>query len=100
MDGVYSYIIEPELHEFAAFVFEDICREFVREMQKKNALPFRYAKMGRWMGKTTIRDENMQNMAFVSMKQKLICLPSAGMPDSIWLRNANLKRSHFAIPNF
>lgn len=61
VDGVYSYIIEPELHEFAAFAFEDICREFVREMQKKNALPFRYAKMGHWMGKTTIRDEHAEH---------------------------------------
>lgn len=55
-DGVYQYVIEPALHEFASFPFEEICREFVREMQKKNALPFRYAKMGRWFGKTTVRD--------------------------------------------
>jgi hypothetical protein len=27
-------------------------------MQKKNELPFRYNKMGRWMGKTTVRDDN------------------------------------------
>lgn len=57
VDGVYQYMIEPELHEFAAAAFEDVCREFVREMQKKNALPFRYTKMGRWTGKTTVRDE-------------------------------------------
>ena len=31
VDGVYEYIVEPALHEFAAFTFEDICREFVRE---------------------------------------------------------------------
>ena len=41
-----------------SFSFEDVCKEFVREMQKKNELPFRYNKMGRWVGKTTIRDEN------------------------------------------
>ena len=39
---------------------EDVCWEFVREMQKKNELPFRYAKMGRWFGKTTVRDEKAQ----------------------------------------
>ena len=55
--GVYEYAIAPVLHEFASFTFEDICREFVRELQKKNALPFRYAKMGRWTGKTTVRDK-------------------------------------------
>ena len=57
MDGVCEYVVKPALHKFASFTFEDICREFVREMQKKNELPFRYAKMGRWFGKTTVRDE-------------------------------------------
>lgn len=58
VEGVYQYVVEPALHEFAALAFEDICREFVREMQKKNELPFRYSKMGRWTGKTTVRDKN------------------------------------------
>lgn len=57
VEGVYQYVIEPALHQFASFAFEDVCREFIREKQKKNELPFRYAKMGRWMGKTTVRDE-------------------------------------------
>ena len=61
VDGVYEYIVEPALHEFASFAFEDVCREFVRELQKKNALPFRYAKMGRWTGNTTVRDTKAEN---------------------------------------
>lgn len=61
VDGVYKYMIEPELHGFASFSFEDICREFIKEQQKKNALPFRYAKMGRWTGKTTVRDKNSRD---------------------------------------
>ena len=61
MDGVYEYVVEPALHEFASVTFEDVCREFVREMQKKNMLPFRYSKMGRWTGKTTLRDKNTKN---------------------------------------
>ena len=61
VDGVYEYVIEPALHEFASIPFEEICREFVRELQKKNALPFRYAKMGRWFGKTTVRDEQAKD---------------------------------------
>lgn len=58
VDGVYDYVIAPALHEFASFTFEDICKEFVRELQKKNELPFRYSKMGRWTGKTTVRDKD------------------------------------------
>ena len=61
VDGVYEYVVKPALHEFASFAFEDVCREFVREMQKKNELPFRYSKMGRWFGKTTVRDEKTAN---------------------------------------
>lgn len=61
VDGVYEYIVEPALHEFASFAFEDVCREFVRELQKKNALPFRFAKMGRWIGNTTVRDTKAEN---------------------------------------
>lgn len=60
VDGVYQYVVEPSLHEFASFIFEDVCREFVKEQQKRNALPFRYSKMGRWMGKTTVRDEHSE----------------------------------------
>lgn len=57
VEGVYEYVVKPTLHKFASIAFEDVCREFVRQKQKENALPFRYAKMGRWMGKTTVRDE-------------------------------------------
>ena len=55
VDGVFEYAIKPGLHEFAALAFEDVCREYVREMQKQNKLPFRYQQMGRWWGKTTVR---------------------------------------------
>ncbi|MDO5391467.1 MAG: ATP-binding protein [Eubacteriales bacterium] len=61
VEGVYDYVVEPALHEFAAFTFEDVCKEFIREKQKKNELPFRYVKMGRWTGKTTVRDEKAAN---------------------------------------
>ena len=57
-DGVYEYVVKPALHEFASFTFEDVCKDFVKEQQKRNALPFRYSKMGRWFGKTTVRDEH------------------------------------------
>lgn len=55
VDGVFKYSIEPNLHEFAASTFEDICREYVQRLQKGNTLPFRYSQMGRWWGKTTVR---------------------------------------------
>ena len=56
VDGVYQYAIQPMLHEFAAAPFENICRQFVTKLQRANQLPFRYDQMGRWFGKTTVRD--------------------------------------------
>jgi len=61
VNGVYDYVVAPAMHEFASFAFEDVCREFVREMQKQNELPFRYSKMGKWIGRTTIRDKDAPN---------------------------------------
>lgn len=58
VDGVYDFIIAPALHQFASLTFEDVCKQFVKELQRKNALPFRYSKMGRWTGKTTVRDKD------------------------------------------
>lgn len=54
-DGVFEYAIKPNLHEFASFAFEDVCREYVRKMQRAGRLPFRYQRMGRWWGRTTVR---------------------------------------------
>lgn len=55
VDGVFEYAIKPGLHEFASLAFEDVCREYMRALQKAGKLPFRYDKMGRWWGKTTVR---------------------------------------------
>lgn len=55
-DNVYEYEIAPALHEFAALTFEEICRQYIQKLQKAQKLPFRYRKLGRWFGKTTVRD--------------------------------------------
>ena len=62
VEGVFQYFVEPALHEYTAYTFEDVCREFIRQMQKKNLLPFRYMLMGRWMGKTTVRDPQKEEL--------------------------------------
>lgn len=63
VDGVYRYIVEPGLHDFAAAAFADICREYVRRLQKADALPFRCQQLGRWQGRTTLRGEDAAEMA-------------------------------------
>ena len=56
IEGVYEYSVKPCLHNYASFAFEDICRQFIRRMQMEKKLPFRFSKIGRWWGKTTVRD--------------------------------------------
>lgn len=58
VEGVYQFSIAPALHRFASLTFEDVCKQFVKELQRRNELPFRYSKMGRWTGKTTVRDKD------------------------------------------
>lgn len=75
VNGVYEFAVKPELHKFASLAFEDVCHEFVREMQKKNELPFRYAKMGRWIGKTTVRDDSAASgLRIAETEIDLLCI--------------------------
>ena len=79
--GVYTYVVEPQLHQFASFTFEDICREYVKELKKANALPFRYEKMGRWFGKTTIRDRTQPKGTRIAETEIDILAASTGKKD-------------------
>lgn len=74
VEGVYKYSIESELNKFASFTFEYICREYVTELQKADALPFRYSKMGRWFGKTTVRDRD--ELAFCDTEIDILAISS------------------------
>jgi hypothetical protein len=43
--------LEPQLNDFAASVFETVCREFIRKKNRQGELHFRVSKLGRWWGK-------------------------------------------------
>jgi hypothetical protein len=49
--GVYKHFVNPQLNEFASPVFEHICREFVRKLNREDRLSFRANKVGRWWGR-------------------------------------------------
>ena len=50
VDGTYNNEILPQISDFAAPVFEETCRDFIRKKNRLNELPFRIAKLGRWWG--------------------------------------------------
>lgn len=98
VDGVYEYIVEPALHEFASSAFEDVCREFVREKQKKNELPFRYSRMDGG-GEKPQSEIKTQKTDSEPEKRKLICLLSTGEQKSILSESANSRKSRLTMPN-
>ena len=50
--GVWQYIVEPELDKYTSVVFEEVCRQYLRRENRRNALPFRFTQIGRWWNKT------------------------------------------------
>ncbi|MCL2580224.1 MAG: ATP-binding protein [Oscillospiraceae bacterium] len=49
--GIWQYVVEPALDEYISRIFEDICRQYLREQNRKKALPFYFTKIGRWWDK-------------------------------------------------
>ncbi|MCD7784077.1 MAG: ATP-binding protein [Oscillospiraceae bacterium] len=83
VNGVYEYVVKPALHEFASLPFEEVCKAFVKELQRDNALPFRYSRMGRWMGKTTVR--NSSSPTGISVAETEIDILAIGMDGKRYL---------------
>lgn len=49
-DAYYARIVEPALHQFAAPIFEEICREFAFEQGMKGEIPAFFTEKGSWWG--------------------------------------------------
>ena len=49
-DAVYDNEVEPQLGAYMGLIFEDICKQWLFEQAKKNALPFFIGSIGRWWG--------------------------------------------------
>ena len=57
VDGVYKYAIEPYMNDQVSYIFENVCKEYIRRLNMSNQLPFRYTQMGRSWGKVKTRNE-------------------------------------------
>jgi len=47
---VLEHIVLPQLDSFTAPVFENVCREYLLELNRNNKLSFNIAKLGKWWG--------------------------------------------------
>src|SRR5659263_110482 len=65
VDGIYEYAVQPTLEQYTSRIFEEVCIEYLRLLNRQNVLPFRFTKIGRWWNKNdeldvmaTDRDKN------------------------------------------
>ena len=63
-------MIQPYLNDYTSYIFEEICKEHMRELNKNNRLPFRYSKIGRWWGKNTKKIETEIDIMAVDSASK------------------------------
>ena len=47
---VYDNEVAPELNAYMGFIFEEICKQWLFEQAKRDALPFFIGNLGRWRG--------------------------------------------------
>jgi len=52
VDGIWEYVIKDKLDYFVSWVFEDVCRQYLRKKNRKNELSFHFTQIGRWWNKT------------------------------------------------
>lgn len=51
--GIYRYLVEPKLPEFISPTFEEICRQYLYQLNNAGELPFYFTKIGRWWENVT-----------------------------------------------
>lgn len=44
----YDENIRPFLDQYVSFSFEDVCKEFLVELNRQDGLPFRFTRIGSW----------------------------------------------------
>jgi AAA+ ATPase superfamily predicted ATPase len=76
-EGVFTYAVEPQFNDFASFVFEMVCREFIRAKNQRGELPFRVSKLGRWWGKlnqTSLTDSGKEKIIAVDTEIDIVAV--------------------------
>lgn len=84
VEGIWKYVVEPELNFYTSYVFEEVCRQYLRQENRKNALQFRFTKIGRWWDKA----QELDILAMDSKKEKFL------------LGECKYKNSPFAYADF
>ncbi|MDR1271668.1 MAG: ATP-binding protein [Clostridiales Family XIII bacterium] len=65
-EAIYDFDVEDGVHAYMGFIFEEICKQYLLEEAKRNALPFFIGNLGRWWGNNPKekRQEEIDILAF------------------------------------
>ena len=69
IDFVWKEKIKPNLDSFTSFVFEDICINKLKKLNRNNKLPFKAKNIGRWWDK----EDEIDIVAFDDQNSFLFC---------------------------
>ena len=58
VEGIYRHQIAPHLPMFIAPVFEQLCIDYLRRLNREDVLPFHFTKIGRWWEKVTYETDD------------------------------------------
>lgn len=97
--GLYEYTVKPGLNHFASLAFEDVCRQFIKRQQLNGSLPFRYSKIGRWFGKTSVKDDSMPGGSKIIESEADIFCTDAHY-DNYIVGECKFKNSPFAYSDY
>lgn len=51
-NGIWEYVIKDKLDDYISFIFEDVCKQYLRRKNRNNELSFHFSQIGRWWNKT------------------------------------------------
>ena len=55
-EGIFRHVVKSELDNYTSYIFEDVCKSFLRQKNRNEELPFYFSKIGRWWNKTNELD--------------------------------------------
>jgi len=70
--ALYDEIIEPELNNFSSLAFESVCREYLRQLSNHQYFDFKVNKIGRWWGKISGVETEIDIVAYDRTEQHYI----------------------------
>ncbi len=94
--GKFKEILETHFEKHISLAFEGICRDFLKEQNRKNRLPFFFTKLGTWYGYSrdeTTKERKVDEIDIVGLEENAGDIIFA---ECKW-ENLNVRMEYFGI---